>query len=148
SRVWLCRHGITLLLFHRPDLIGCGVQHDCLERSMRYRLLAIFALSIFSMNLLAVPAPADPKPAEPTEEQLAAAKEAYARFGATYELFTGPKAKTKHVFRLPPMKTDADLKGLPDLPFAFSLSLARTKVTDAGLKELKELKHLTGLDLQ
>src|SRR5438477_11668371 len=39
--------------------------------------------------------------------------------------------------------TDAGLKELKDLKQLTSLILAKTKVTDAGLKELKQLKQLS-----
>src|SRR5271170_1713675 len=38
-------------------------------------------------------------------------------------------------------------KVTPTLPFAFGLDLYGTQVTDAGLKDLKELKNLTLLNL-
>ena len=44
-------------------------------------------------------------------------------------------------------ETDDDLKGLPDLPFDFKLVLTSANVTDAGLKELKGLKHIAILKL-
>jgi flagellar basal body-associated protein FliL len=47
---------------------------------MRTIVMSILALAIYSFNLMAD----EPKPAEPTEKQLEAAKEAYAKFGATY----------------------------------------------------------------
>ena len=101
------------------------------------------------MNLIAAPAPKTTEPPEPTNEQLAAAKNEYAKFGATYEPFTNQKTKqTFHHFIMPPKTTDADLKGLPNLPFSFGLNLQDTQVTDAGLKELKELKNLTILNLR
>jgi len=43
--------------------------------------------------------------------------------------------------------TDAGLKELKDLKQLASLDLAHTGVTDAGLKELKDLKQLTSLYL-
>src|SRR5438270_435213 len=43
--------------------------------------------------------------------------------------------------------TDAGLKELKDLEQLTSLYLAYTKVTDAGMKELKDLKQLTSLNL-
>ncbi len=115
---------------------------------MRTIVMSILALAICSLNVMAVPAPTDPKPAEPTKEQLEAAKEAYAKFGGKYE--TDTNLKTKQItrrFTMPITTTDGDLKGLPDLPFSFGLYLNSTKVTDAGLKELKELKQLTTLNI-
>src|SRR5580704_16778263 len=89
------------------------------------------------------------KPPEPTTEQLAAAKEACAKFGAAfYPVSDSRKKQTNHYCRLPSTTTNADLKGLPDLPFNFTLNLNGTQVNDAGLPELKELKHLTGLLLE
>ncbi len=116
---------------------------------MRSIVMSILALAICSLNLLPAPAATDLKPAEPSEKQLEAAKEAYAKFGAKYAADTNPKTEqTVHLFRMPKTTTDADLKGLPDLPFSFGLGLISTQVTDAGLKELKELKQLTTLDLE
>jgi len=43
--------------------------------------------------------------------------------------------------------TDADLKGLKDLPDLRELNLGGTPVTDAGMKELKDLKNLRTLGL-
>jgi RNA polymerase sigma factor (sigma-70 family) len=103
-------------------------------------------------NIFAAQAPADPKPAERkppaegTEEQLVAAKEAYAKFGAEYQISLNPQTRhVLHGFSLPPNTTDADLKGLPDLPFRFALSLIGAQVTDAGMKEIKGLKNLAHL---
>src|SRR5947208_8506214 len=48
----------------------------------------------------------------------------------------------------PGVVTDAVLKELKDLKQLASLSLRLTKVTDAGLKELEDLKQLTSLDLR
>jgi hypothetical protein len=138
---------------------------------MRILVLSGLVLTIFSGNLVAAQAPADPKIAEPTEEQLVAAKKAYAEHGATYQAVTEPHTKRAyHVFRMPSKTTDADLKALPDLPFRFGLEfdlgftaaevkeikklknlsyldLRFTKLTDAGLTEIKELKNLMYLDL-
>ena len=44
--------------------------------------------------------------------------------------------------------TDAGLKELANLKHLTSLNLHRTKVTDEGLKELTSLKYLTSLDLR
>jgi Leucine-rich repeat (LRR) protein len=128
---------------------------------MRTIGMSILALTICSVNLVgcrknADPTPSDsaatdPKPAETTEEQLASAKVAYAKHGATYRFETDSQIKRNynakqdyHVFTLLNI-TDADLKGLPDMPFG--LTLGSIRVTDAGLKEIKELKNLTYLDL-
>ncbi len=62
--------------------------------------------------------------AEPTEKQLAAAKEAYAKFGARY---SATKDQKEHVFTMPRTTTDTDLKGLPALPFRFVLNLQDTR---------------------
>jgi hypothetical protein len=82
---------------------------------MRTIIMSILALAICSLNLLA--APADPKPAEPTDDQLAAAKEAYAKLGATHQLtpFGGdPQTNQRlHLFSMPATTTDADLKACP-----------------------------------
>src|SRR2546421_3958738 len=46
-----------------------------------------------------------------------------------------------------PKVTDADLKELKNLKQLTSLNLGWAKVTDVGLKELKDLKQLTSLSL-
>src|SRR5262249_39693391 len=90
-----------------------------------------------------------PQGGQPTPEQLQAAKDAFAKAGDVHkEVFDQPTNRTIAVFVMLESTKDADLKGLPDLPFGFGLSLGRTKVTDAGLKELKDLKQLTWLDLE
>src|SRR5262245_50559756 len=81
-------------------------------------------------------------------EQLCAAQEAYSRLGATYRTF--PELHSNeviHEFRIAEASADEDLKKLPDLPFPFGLSLALTRVTDAGLPNLKRLAHLAALTL-
>jgi hypothetical protein len=116
---------------------------------MRTIVMYCLVLTICSLNLLAESVSADPKPANPTKEQLDAAKDAYAKFGAKYECIEVPITKvSSHVFTLSAKTTDADLKGgLPALPFRFALHLPNTKVTDAGLKELKGLNNLNVLVL-
>jgi hypothetical protein len=93
----------------------------------------------------------EPKLLEPTAEQLAAAKEAFAKHGAVYEASRDPAMKraflTVHVFSLRGNTTDTDLNGLPDPPFYFALTLSSTKVTVKGMKELRNLRNLTFLDL-
>ena len=106
----------------------------------RIIVLSGLLLAVLSVNLIAVPLPSDSKPTEPpepTQEQLAVAKETYAKHGAKYEPFGNTKTKnTRHQFTMPSTTTDADVNGLPDLPFGFSLSLyGDRQVTDAGLKE-------------
>ena len=89
---------------------------------------------------------AEPAPAEPTAQQLADAKEAYAKHGAAYEPVVNPQTKqTAHIFWMPKSTTDGDLKGIPDLPFRFGLYLDNSKITDTGVKELKDLKNLISL---
>jgi internalin A len=113
---------------------------------MRTIVLIGLLLAILSVNLIAAPLPRNLKPIpEPTAEQLIAAKEAYAKHGAKYDTSILCMKDGDHVFLMPFETTDADLKGLPNLPFRFGLSLYCTQVTDAGLKELKELKNLTAL---
>ncbi|MCE9531556.1 MAG: hypothetical protein K8T89_10610 [Planctomycetes bacterium] len=115
---------------------------------MRTIILSILALAIFPLILQARPAPKFPNQIEPTVEQLAAAKEAFAKLGAKYECVNAEGVEQSfHVFYMPKKTIDADLKKLPDLPFNFVLSLTGTKVTDDGLKELKSLKNLFSLYL-
>ena len=92
--------------------------------------------------------PGQDTPPEPTVEQLNKAREDYAKVGATYRAVTDPLTKrVAHSFVFAPRTRDADLKNLPNPPFPFTLNLSSTKVTDAGLKELKDLKNLTTLYL-
>jgi Leucine-rich repeat (LRR) protein len=92
--------------------------------------------------------PAKDAEPEPTEEQLAKAKMEYARHGARYFLHTDEETKRSiPMFAMVRSKTDADLIGLPDLPFHFRLLLTCSKVTDIGMKEVKKLKHLKQLSL-
>ncbi len=100
---------------------------------MRTILPSLVALAVIATNLTAERAPD-----EPSVEQLAAADKAYARFGAK---------RWGRSFFMPEKTTDADLKGLPNLPFRFDLNLSATKMTDAGMKEIKELKNLIYLSL-
>ena len=84
----------------------------------------------------------------PTDEQVKEAKEAFAKVGATYGKTIDPRTKiTEHLFRLRFRTSNADLKKLPNPPFAFALDLRVSDVTDGGLKELKDLKNLTRLYL-
>ncbi len=85
---------------------------------------------------------------EPTEEQLTRAKTEYAKHGARYSVYTDEERKqTIPTFALLRSKADADIIGLPDLPFHFRLLLTCSEVTDIGMKEVKKLKHLTQLSL-
>jgi hypothetical protein len=116
---------------------------------MRTIVLTILALANCSVNIVAAQVPADPKPVEPTAEQLAAAKKAYGKHGVTCTSIVDPEMKSPRCYYsyLLNKTKDADLKGLPDLPFQFALDLGYTDVTDAGLKELNGLGNLTQLDL-
>jgi len=82
---------------------------------------------------------AEDKPVEPTAGQLKKAIDEFARIGATYRAVTDLRTdRVTHWFGFASETRDTDLKNLPNSPFSFSLSLAGTQVTDAGLKELKE----------
>ncbi len=109
---------------------------------MRTIVLSLLALAIYSVNLIAVPLPSDARPGAPTADELVAAKKVYAKFGGTYR---DRRIMETDVFVMPVRTTDADLKGLPNLPFRFALELNHTKVTDAGMREIKPLKNLTVL---
>jgi hypothetical protein len=90
--------------------------------------------------------PAQDKPDEPTAEQLKQANDDFARIGATYAAFTDSQTKRfSHRFILAPFKQDTDLKKVPNPSFAFALSLSGNNLTDAGMKELKNLKNITTL---
>src|SRR5439155_10958770 len=85
---------------------------------------------------------------EPTVAELASAREAYVQHGASYEAVRFADGKRRHIFTLPKTITDADLSGLPDLPFEFGLRLKSASVTDEGLEQLKRLRRLCYLSLQ
>jgi repressor of nif and glnA expression len=103
---------------------------------------------VLLLLFLALVAWAEDPPKEPTAEQLKEAKDAFAKIGADYKAVTDPQTKrVTHSFKMPEKTQDADLKNLPNPPFAFRLALIGTQVTDTGLKELKDLKNLTGLRL-
>src|SRR5205814_1492885 len=92
--------------------------------------------------------PPDPMPAPPADAKIAAAVRAFAKHEAEFRAVYDPRTKkTRPYFVMPPETTDAELKGLPDPPFEFALHLSFTKVTDAGLTELKGLNNLTALHL-
>lgn len=67
----------------------------------------VLGLAFFAMNLPAMAAPPEPKPSGPTAAQLAAAKEAYARFGTKHDPDAYPR--TYPTFTLPHKTTDANL---------------------------------------
>jgi Leucine-rich repeat (LRR) protein len=72
----------------------------------------------------------------------------FAGIGAAYFEDIDPVTKqSMPCFRFRADIGDEDLRNLPNPPFRFGLSLAGTRVTDAGVKKLKELKNLTSLDL-
>ncbi len=82
------------------------------------------------------------KPTAPTEQQLEAAKEAFARIGGTCSFL-----EKDPIFHMPLHTVDEDLKKIPNLSFSSGLGLGGTKVTDGGLKEIANLKNLTYLYL-
>jgi hypothetical protein len=112
-------------------------------------------------------------PLQPTAEQLKAAQEAYAKVGGTYAAKTHPvTGQTVHQFLFRGGLGGGDLTKLPDLPFPYgwtlggdrsitdaslnglkgrkwliSVHLYNTKITDAGLKEFKDLPNLAHLAL-
>ena len=98
---------------------------------------------------MAEPKPADPKPAEATKEELQAADRTFKMIGG------GPLSKdskewnplfskeSNPIFFMSSETLDEDLKKIPNLWFSFGLSLKGTEVTDAGLKEIANLKNLT-----
>ncbi len=113
---------------------------------MRTIFICELAIAILAVKL--VRAANDPIYTSPSAGEIAAAKDAYGKFGAVYEKGFDPNTKhTSHGFSMPPMTTDIDMTGLPDLPFRFFLDFSYTKAGDGGLKQLKELKNLTGLYL-
>ncbi len=99
------------------------------------------------LRVAAIPAPADAEAREPNDQELSAAKELYANFGATYRAIKTPdEADSFHCFCMAIDATDNDLKGAPDLPFRFGLGLSEN-ITDLGLRNLKDLKQLAFLSL-
>jgi hypothetical protein len=116
-----------------------------MRASLRLVLVTAAVLGLQFLTGLALAADT----AEPTPEQLKDAREAFARVGAYYHAEIDAQTKqTRHVFENERSMTDADLAKLPQVPFAFGLSLYNTEVTDAGMKELKKLKQLTSLSLR
>src|SRR5262245_1840525 len=88
------------------------------------------------------------EPPPPTPEQVQASKMAFKSLGGFYEFNKHPtRTKPYHMFTLPKTATDVQLKKLPQVPFGFWLALGFSDVTDAGLKELKNVKNLQGLYL-
>src|SRR5262249_44589747 len=85
---------------------------------------------------------------EPTDEQYQAAKKAVAKLGGQFVKYTYSDSKrTVYILHMRPRTRDDDLKKLPHLSFPFGLVLGDTKVTDAGLKEVANLKTLDALNL-
>ena len=88
------------------------------------RSIAVCGLvfAVLPLHLLAVPAPQTRPPVEPTQEQLDAAIEAYAEFGAEYDhVYLPGSGRRTDAFKMPPETGNAQLVGLPDLPFPFGL---------------------------
>src|SRR5260221_13977495 len=100
--------------------------------TMRDSILTGLVLGLFLSlcpTLFAQPSPL----IRPTAEQVEAAVKAFDKMGGRLE----KRAESQIVdFVMPPMTTDGDLKLIPPVPFSFGLYLGKTKVTDAGLKEL------------
>lgn len=120
---------------------------------MRTIVLFAVVVSIQFLNALELRASGEPKPVAPTAEQLANAKEAYAKFG-TLEFGLSEQSAwpdgfpaAEHTFRINVAAVKGGLKGLPDLPFPFGLNFQFTGVTDVELKELRNLKNLISLDV-
>ena len=112
------------------------------------KLLTRLALAICFPIAVTSPVRSIPKQLEPTVEQIAVAKEAYTKLGADHIIETDRlNNQPIHAFRMPLATSDANLKGLPRVPFPFVLILDNSDITDAGLKELKNLKNLTGLQV-
>ena len=109
------------------------------------RFLGLVGCVCFGLSFSAWRVSAEPPPDEPTPEQVEKIRQS---FGAKYQTETDSNNKnTIHFFTMPRKTTDADLKKLHNVPFRLGLDLAFTEVTDAGLKELKDLKQLTELNL-
>jgi len=88
-------------------------------------------------------------PGRPTDEKEAKVAEAIEKLGGRITTLTTVKSE-RVVFKVDfrgSKVTDADLKQLKDLKNLQSLYLGNTKVTDAGLKELKDFKNLSFLGL-
>src|SRR5262249_47026358 len=107
------------------------------------------ALASLAVAFLASPGQAPSVPDEPTPEELKKAKDAFLRLGGDYYREIDPATeRTEHSFYMTTNLKDADLKKIPDVPFPFTLYIhAAPQVSAGGLKALKGLKNLTGLDL-
>jgi hypothetical protein len=90
--------------------------------------------------------------AEAPQKPVAAEKEALAvkvieKLGGTFTRGTGANGQIVEVDMRGTQVTDADLKEVRELSNLQMLYLGNTRVTDAGLKELKNLKNLGFLGL-
>jgi Leucine Rich repeat len=86
------------------------------------------------------------KTLEPTEQQLSAAKAAFAKLGGKLNQLEG-FAQTYYVFDLPAETTDDVLLRLPVVSFPFGLILEGAKITDTGIQHVAKLENLNFLDL-
>ena len=89
-----------------------------------------------------------PKPSPPTKNSGPFTADSTINDFGRIQFLPGKEAAAKGLpgFRLV-SRPDGTLPQLPSVQVPFGLDLGDTQVTDAGLKELKELKNLTLLDL-
>jgi hypothetical protein len=87
------------------------------------------------------------KGTNPESQRPRDAKKALASLGVMWSGELDPESgqKIQPILRMPATVMDAELKGLPEIPFRFFLDLSVTKVTDEGLKGLRSFKNLQGL---
>jgi hypothetical protein len=108
-----------------------------------------FILGLLLVLLAAALGLGEEKPGEPTREDLVSVRKAFRRLGGGYSRAPDQRTgRVMHGFVMNKSTTDETLKNLPKPPFAFSLSLSKTKITDEGLKELKDQKNIVSLNLR
>jgi Leucine-rich repeat (LRR) protein len=93
---------------------------------------------------------ADDAPAKgPSDQQLKAAKDAYAKFHGIYDAKTNPVTRaTVHYFRFPERLQDGQVRDLPDLDFPYGWLIGSDEqLTDAGLKDIGKRKQLVALQI-
>src|SRR4051812_5266628 len=102
----------------------------------------MLTLWFLSMSGLCGSAPLSSQHVEPTMEQLEAVAQVIEELGGIAGIYNDPLSKQAITWFLLPNATNDDLKKLPPVPFTFGLILTNSQVTDIGLKELDNVKHL------
>ena len=126
-----------------PDAGAWVESHLSATTMLSPRILSLLTMLCLSLSWTVVLAQAVPPP-QPAQEQFEAAVQAFGRLGGYPELHTGPTIVS---FVIPATTNDEQLKEIPSVPFPLALNIHSTRITDAGLKELVKLKHLSSLAL-